>query len=83
MTALDQARRSSDREHAALLQAQESLRSKYVATAQATHSAEPENYMLDLMTDASQDMAGALPFPFDLDYLSLLSRLLCWSYFLS
>jgi hypothetical protein len=32
------------------------------ATAKATRSAERENYMLNLMTDASQDMTGALPF---------------------
>ena len=63
VTALDQARKSSDREQTALLQAQESLKSEEAAIAKATRSAERENYMLDLMTDASQDMAGAFPFP--------------------
>ena len=62
MTALDQARKSSDREQTALLQAHESLKSEKAAAAKAIRSAERENYMLDLMTDASQDMAGALPF---------------------
>ena len=62
MTALDQARKSSDREQTALLQAHESLKSEEAAAAKATRSAERENYMLDLMTDASQDMAGTLPF---------------------
>ena len=62
VTALDQARKSSDREQTALLQAHESLKSEEAATAKATRSAERENYMLDLMTDASQDMAGTLPF---------------------
>ncbi|KAM0839812.1 hypothetical protein ACQ4PT_060052 [Festuca glaucescens] len=59
MTALEQARKSSDREQTALLQAQESLKSEKAATAKAIRSAERENYMLDLMTDASQDMAGS------------------------
>lgn len=63
MTGLDQARKSSDREQAALLQAQESLNLEKATTLKATRSAERENYMLDLMTDASQDMAGAPPFP--------------------
>ena len=62
MTALDQARKSSDREQTALLQAHESLKLEGAATAKATCSAERENYILDLMTDASQDMAGTLPF---------------------
>jgi multidrug efflux pump subunit AcrA (membrane-fusion protein) len=67
MTALDQARNSSDSEQAALLQAQESLNLGKTATSKAARSAEHENYMFDLMTDASQDMAGALPFSFKLD----------------
>ena len=63
MTALEQARKSSDREQAALLRAQESLESEKTANAKATRSAERENYMLDLMSDASQDMAGTILFP--------------------
>jgi arginine deiminase len=63
VTALDQARKSSDRKQTALLQAQESLKSEKTAAAKAIRSAERENYMLDLMTDSSQDMAGALLFP--------------------
>ena len=63
MTALEQARKSSDREQAALLRAQESLESEETANAKATRSAERENYMLDLMSDASQDMAGTILFP--------------------
>jgi hypothetical protein len=58
MIALEQSRKSSDREQAALRQAQESLDLKDAATANAARSAQHENYMLDLMTDASQDMAG-------------------------
>ena len=63
MTALDQARKSSDREQAALLQAQTSANLEKTATLKATRAAERENYMLELMTTASQDVAGTLPFP--------------------
>jgi hypothetical protein len=44
----------------ALCEAQESLELKEIVTANAARSAQCENYMLDLMTDASQDMAGTL-----------------------
>jgi hypothetical protein len=60
VTVLDQSRKSSDREHAALHQAQEALELKETATANATRSAQCESYMLDLMTDSSQDMTGML-----------------------
>jgi hypothetical protein len=63
VTALDQARKSSDREQAALLQTQEARDLEKAATLSATRSAERESYMLDLMTDASLDMAGESPFP--------------------
>jgi hypothetical protein len=58
---LEQSRKSSDRERAALQRAQEALELKETATADAARSAQRENYMLDLMTDASHDMAGMLP----------------------
>jgi hypothetical protein len=58
VTVLDQSRKSSDREKVALLQTQEALELKETATTNATRSAQRESYMLDLMTDASQDMAG-------------------------
>jgi hypothetical protein len=57
---IEQSRKSSDREQAALRQGQEALEMKETATANAAQSAQRENYMLDLMTDASQDMAGML-----------------------
>ena len=60
VTALEQARKSSDREQTALRQAQESLELEKTATSNAARSGQRENYMLDLMTDASQDMAGTL-----------------------
>jgi multidrug efflux pump subunit AcrA (membrane-fusion protein) len=63
VTALDQAKKSFDREQSALLQAQKSLDLEKATTLKASRSAECENYMLDLMTDASEDMASALSFP--------------------
>jgi hypothetical protein len=62
MTALDQAKKSAEREQTALLQTQKSLDLEKAATSQAKRAAERENYLLDLMTDASEDMAGMLPF---------------------
>jgi hypothetical protein len=60
VTVLAQYRKSSDREQAALHQAQEALELKESATANASRATQRESYMLDLMTDASQDMAGML-----------------------
>ena len=60
VTVLEQSRKSSDREQADLRQAQESLELKETVTANAARSAQRENYVLDLMTDASQDMASML-----------------------
>jgi hypothetical protein len=56
--ALEQSRKSLDREQAALRQAKESSELKKIATADADVASRHENYMLDLMTDANQDMAG-------------------------
>ena len=66
VTVMDQSRKSLDREQAALQQAQEALKLKESAAADALRAITREDYMLDLMTDASQDMAGMLrfyPFP--------------------
>jgi hypothetical protein len=57
---MEQSRKSSDRERTSLQQAQEALELKETATADAARSAQHENYMLALMTDASHDMAGML-----------------------
>ncbi|KAK1694476.1 hypothetical protein QYE76_011173 [Lolium multiflorum] len=56
---MGQSRKSSDREQAALQQAQEALKLKESAAAAALRATKSEDYMLDLMTDASQDMAGS------------------------
>jgi hypothetical protein len=60
VTIMDQSRKSSEREKAALRQAQEALELKETAVAEALRATAREDYMLDLMTEASQDMAGAL-----------------------
>jgi hypothetical protein len=64
VTVMDQSRKSSDREQTALRQAQEALELKESATAIASRVARRESYMLDLMTDAGQDMAGNASFIF-------------------
>jgi hypothetical protein len=70
MTALEQERKSLDREQTALRRAQESVEPEKTVTSSAACSVQRENYMFDLMTDASQDMAGTFfhlrtsPLPF-------------------
>ncbi|KAK1608043.1 hypothetical protein QYE76_031716 [Lolium multiflorum] len=56
---MDQSRKSSEREKIALQQAQEALTLKETAVAEAVQAASREDYMLDLMTDASLDIAGS------------------------
>jgi hypothetical protein len=60
VTIMDQSRKSSEREKAALRQAQEALELKETAVAEALRATSRQDYMLDLMTEGSQDMAGAL-----------------------
>ena len=60
MTALDQAKKSSDRERAAILQAEQSAEFERSATLKLAQAGSREEYMLELMTTASQDVAGAL-----------------------
>jgi hypothetical protein len=60
VTVMDHSHKSSDCEQAALRQAQEALELKEYAAVNASRSSQRESYMLDLMTDASQDMAGTL-----------------------
>ncbi|KAK1648708.1 hypothetical protein QYE76_066513 [Lolium multiflorum] len=56
---MDQSRKSSDRARAALQQAQEALKQKEDAAAEASRASQREDYMLDLMTSAGQDMSGS------------------------
>jgi hypothetical protein len=58
LVVMEQSRKSSEREKIALQQAQEALTLKEAAVAEAAQAASREDYMLDLMTDASLDMAG-------------------------
>jgi uncharacterized protein involved in exopolysaccharide biosynthesis len=58
ITIMDQSRKSSDRERTALRQAQEALELKETAVADALRATTREDYMLNLITEASQDMAG-------------------------
>jgi hypothetical protein len=60
VTVMDQSRKSSDHEQAALQHAQEALEVKESTIADALRATKHEEYMLDLMTDASKDMAGVL-----------------------
>jgi hypothetical protein len=55
---MDQSRKFLDCELTAIQQAQEALKLKETATAEALRAASREEYMLDLLTDASLDMAG-------------------------
>lgn len=61
MIALDQGRKSLEREKLASLEAQKSANLEQIATAEATRAAEREQYMIELMTTASQDVAGTYP----------------------
>jgi hypothetical protein len=63
MTALAQARKSSEREQAALLEAQKSDDLEQAATLEVTRVAERERYMIELMTTASHEVAGTHLFP--------------------
>ena len=60
LTVMDQSRKSSEREKITLRQAHEALELKETAVAEALQAAARENYMLELLTDASLDMAGML-----------------------
>jgi F0F1-type ATP synthase membrane subunit b/b' len=57
---MEQSRKSSEREKVALQQAQEAIASKEAAVAEATQATSRENFMLELMTEASLEMAGIL-----------------------
>jgi hypothetical protein len=57
---MDQSRKSSDRERVAVQQAQEALQLKDSAATEALRATNREEYMLDLLTDVSLDMAGKL-----------------------
>ncbi|KAK1626033.1 hypothetical protein QYE76_000348 [Lolium multiflorum] len=53
---MDQSRKSSEKEKAALQQAQEAIAAKEAAVSEAAKATTRENFMLELMTEASLDM---------------------------
>jgi hypothetical protein len=57
---MEQSRKSSEREKIALQQAQEAIASKEAAVAEAIQATSRENFMLELMNEASLEMAGML-----------------------
>jgi hypothetical protein len=58
LVVMGQSRKLSEREKIALQQAKETLALKEAAVAEAAQAISREDYILDLMTDASLDMAG-------------------------
>ncbi|KAK1666760.1 hypothetical protein QYE76_054919 [Lolium multiflorum] len=56
---MEQSRKSSEREKVALQQAQDAIIEKDAAVAEAATATSRENFMLQLLTDASLDMAGS------------------------
>jgi hypothetical protein len=57
---MEQARKSSEKEKAALQQAQEAIAAKETAISEAAEATTRENFMLELMNEASLDMSGML-----------------------
>jgi hypothetical protein len=55
---MDQSRKSSEKEKVAIQQAQDAIAAKEAAVAEASKAATRENFMLELMTEASLDMTG-------------------------
>jgi microcystin-dependent protein len=58
---MEKSRQASEREEIALQQAKETIAAKDAAVAEAAEASSRENYMLQLMTDASLDMTGMFP----------------------
>jgi hypothetical protein len=57
---MDKSRKSSEKEKVALQQAQEAIAAKETAVTEAAQATTRENFMLELMTEASLDMTGML-----------------------
>jgi hypothetical protein len=58
LLAMEQSQKSLEKEKIALQQAQEAISAKETAVAEATKAASRENTLLELMIDASSEMAG-------------------------
>ena len=74
---MEQSRRSSENEKRDVQQAQEAMVLKETAVAEATEATRRENHMLELMNDASLDMAGMLRKTWSYVSLTLLSFTPC------
>jgi hypothetical protein len=57
---MEQSRRATERERIALQQAQEAIAAKEAAVTEAKQAASREDFILELLTEASLDMAGEL-----------------------
>ena len=57
---MEQSRKASEREQIALQQAQEAMAAKEAAVSEAEKATTRENFMLELMNEASVDMSGML-----------------------
>jgi hypothetical protein len=57
---MEQSRKSSEREKIALQQARDAIAAKEAAVSEAEKATTRENFMLDLMNEASADMSGML-----------------------
>ena len=57
---MEQSRKASEREMIALQQAKEAITAKEAAVSEAEKATNRENFMLDLMIEASADMSGML-----------------------
>jgi hypothetical protein len=57
---MDQSQKSSEREKIALQQARDAIAAKEAALAEAAKAASRENTLLELMIEASSEMAGIL-----------------------
>ena len=58
VTALDQLKSASEHEESALLQAKQAAENEQMAVANLSHAAGREEYLLELMSTASEDMIG-------------------------
>jgi regulator of protease activity HflC (stomatin/prohibitin superfamily) len=57
---MEQSRKAAEKEKVALQQAQEAIAAKEAAVSEAEKATTRENFMLELMNEASVDMSGML-----------------------
>jgi hypothetical protein len=83
---MEKSHKSSEAEKIALQQAREAVAAKEIAASEAEKATTRENFMLELMNEASADMSGMLVSSSDIFYLHATSLevflLLCFNRFL-